>query len=121
KYLDEGTLTDEEVERGLRAGILTGKVCPVVCCSATKLLGVRTLLRAICDLLPAAQGDRSGQPRAVVFSTAADPFVGRVSYLKVLGGCIKSDQTVANVTRRGNERLAQLFFPRANDHENNPE
>ena len=121
KYLDEGTLTEEEVERGLREGILAGKVCPVVCCSATKLIGVRSVLRATCDLLPAAQGDRSGPARALVFSTAADPFVGRVSYLKALSGCIKSDQTVPNVTRRGNERLGQLFFPRGKEHENTQE
>jgi elongation factor G len=121
KYLDQGTLTDDEVERGLRVGILAGKVCPVVCCSATKLLGVRTLLRAMCDLLPPAQGDPSGPPRAVVFSTAADPFVGRVSYLKVLSGCIKSDQTLPNATRGGNERLGQLFFPRGKEHENTPQ
>src|SRR5215471_113329 len=43
KYLDEGTLSDQEVEAGLRAGIAAGKVCPVVCCAAQKLLGVHTL------------------------------------------------------------------------------
>jgi elongation factor G len=121
KYLDEGTLADDEVERGLRAGILTGRVCPVVCCSATKLLGVRTVLRAICDLLPPAQGDAAGPPRALVFSTAADPFVGRVSYLKVLSGCFRSDQTASNATRKGNERVGQLFFPRGKEHQNTQE
>src|SRR3982074_3683563 len=44
KYLDAGTLSEEEIQRGLREGILEGKVAPVVCCSATKLLGVRTLM-----------------------------------------------------------------------------
>jgi elongation factor G len=117
KYLDEGTLSDEEVERGLRAGIAAGKVAPAVCCSATKMLGVRTLLRAICDLLPAPRGDASGPPRAVVFSTFADPF-GRVSYFKMLSGCLRSDQHVANVTRSGDERLSQLFFPRGKEHVN---
>jgi elongation factor G len=118
KYLDEGTLSDDEVEQGLRAGVYGGRVCPVVCCAASKLLGVRTLLRAVCDLLPPASGDASGQPRAVVFSTAADPFVGRVSYLKVLSGCLRSDQTVPNASRGGNERLGQLFFPRGKEHQN---
>jgi elongation factor G len=118
KYLDEGTLNDQEVERGLKAGIVSGRVCPVVCCSASKLLGVKTLIRAVCDLLPQAAGDSSGPARAVVFSTAADPFVGRVSYLKVLGGCLRSDQTVPNASRGGNERLGQLFFPRGKDHQN---
>ena len=120
KYLDEGTLTDEEVERGLRAGILAGKVCPVVCCSASKQLGVRTLLRAICELLPPAEGDPGGPPRALVFNTYSDPF-GRVTYFKVLSGCLKSDQTVANPGRGSNERLSQLFFPQGKEHVNTQE
>jgi elongation factor G len=120
KYLDEGTLSDEEIERGLRAGVAAGKVAPVVCCAATRMLGVRTLLRTICDLLPAAEGDPSGPPRAFAFSTYADPF-GRVTYLKVLSGCLKSDQHVANVTRGVDERLGQLFFPRGKEHVNTQE
>jgi elongation factor G len=117
KYLDEGSLSDEEIERGLRAGVAAGKVAPVVCCAATKMLGVRTVLRSLCDLLPAAQGDPGAPPRAIVFNTYADPF-GRVSYFKVLGGCVRSDQHVTNVTRGGDERLGQLFFPRGKEHVN---
>jgi elongation factor G len=120
KYLDEGTLTDDEVEAGLRAGVASGKVAPVVCCAATKVVGVRTVLTAVADLLPAAQGDPGGQARAVVFNTYADPF-GRVSYFKVLSGCLKSDQHVPNATRGGDERLGQLFFPRGKEHVNTPE
>ena len=120
KYLDEGTLDDAEIERGLRAGVAAGKVAPVVCCAATKMVGVRAVLQALCDLLPAAQGDASGPARAVVFNTYADPF-GRVSYFKVLSGCLKSDQHVPNVTRGGDERLGQLFFPRGKEHVNTQE
>jgi elongation factor G len=75
----------------------------------------------ICDLLPAAQGDPAGSARAFVFNTAADPFVGRVSYFKVISGCMKSDTTVPNVSRGGDERAAQLFFPRGKEHINTPE
>src|SRR5712692_762614 len=57
KYLDAGTLSEEEIQRGLREGILAGKVAPVLCCSATKLLGVRTLMSTINELLPPAEGD----------------------------------------------------------------
>jgi elongation factor G len=121
KYLDEGALSEEEIERGLRAGILAGKVAPVVCCSATKLLGVRTLMNAVCDLLPPAEGDPAGPPRAFVFNTSADPFVGRISYLKVLSGCIRSDQHLGNVSRGGDERVGQLFFPRGKEHVNTQE
>ncbi len=121
KYLDEGSLSDEEVQRGLRAGIRAGSVAPVVCCSATKLLGVRTVLNAMTALLPEAEGEPAGPPRAYVFSTSADPFVGRVSYFKVLAGCLKSDQHVDNVNHAQDERLGQLFFPRGKDHVNTPE
>jgi len=121
KYLEEGSLSDEEVQRGLRAGIRAGSVAPVVCCSATKLLGVRTVLNAMTSMLPEAEGDPAAPARAYVFSTSADPFVGRVSYFKVLAGCLKSDQHVDNVNHSQDERLGQLFFPRGKDHVNSPE
>jgi elongation factor G len=120
KYLDEGTLSDEEIERGLRAGVSAGTLAPVVCCAATKMLGVRTLLRTVCDLLPPAQGNSGGPVRAMVFNTHADPF-GRVSYLKMLSGCLRSDQHVPNITRSVDERLGQLFFPRGKEHVNTQE
>jgi elongation factor G len=118
KYLEEGTLTEAEVERGLREGIVAGRVCPVVCCSATKLLGVRTLLRAIADLLPGPEVDADGAPGAYCFAATADPFVGRVSYLKVMSGALRSDQQIDNVTSGDRERLGQLFLPQGKDHEN---
>src|SRR5437879_9475508 len=52
KYLDAGTLNEDEIQRGLREGILAGKVAPVVCCSSTKLLGVRTLMSTLAELMP---------------------------------------------------------------------
>ena len=118
KYLDEGTLSDEEVERGLCAGVLAGGIAPVVCCSATKLTGVLNVLDAATHLLPAPAGDPAGPPAAFVFNTTADPFVGRVSYLKVLSGCLRSDQHVQNLTRKADERIGQLFFPKGKEHVN---
>jgi elongation factor G len=115
KYLDAGTLTEEEIQRGLREGILAGKVAPVVCCSSTKLLGVRTLMSTINELLPPPEGDTSKPTRAFVFNTGGDQF-GRVSYFKVMAGSVKADQHLANVTHGGEERLAQIFFPRGKDH-----
>ncbi len=119
KYLETGSLSDTEVERGLREGIVAGKVVPVVCCSAARLLGVRTLLSAICDLLPAPAGDPSKPAQASVFGTGGDQF-GRVSYFKVHSGCLHSDTHVLNL-RTGDERLGSLFFPQGKEHENTPE
>jgi len=115
KYLDAGTLSEEEIERGLREGIVAGKVAPVVCCSATKLLGVRTLMSTIGELLPPPQADPAKPVKALVFNTGGDQF-GRISYFKVESGTIKADQHLLNLSRGGDERLAQIFFPRGKEH-----
>jgi len=115
KYLDAGTLSEEEIQRGLREGILEGKVAPVVCCSATKLLGVRTLMSTICELMPPPAAEPDKPSKAFVFSTGGDQF-GRVSYFKVVAGTVKADAHLPNLSRGGEERLAQIFFPRGKDH-----
>ena len=115
KYLDAGTLSEEEIQRGLREGILDGKVAPVVCCSATKLLGVRTLLSTIAELMPPPDVEPDKPAKAFVFSTGGDQF-GRVSYFKVVAGTVKADAHLPNLTRGGEERLAQIFFPRGKEH-----
>ena len=121
KYLDVGELNEEEMQRGLREGIVAGTVAPVVCCSAARLLGVRTILNSIVDLFPAPDADPNAPARARVFNTTADPFVGRVSYFKVLAGCIRADQHLHNVSRNVDERVGTLFFPRGKEHVNTPE
>ncbi len=115
KYLDAGTLDEEEIQRGLRQGILDAKVAPVVCASATRLLGVRTLLSTIVELMPSPDADPDKPVKAFVFSTGGDQF-GRVSYFKVIAGAVKSDAHLPNLSRGGDERLAQIFFPRGKEH-----
>jgi elongation factor G len=115
KYLDAGTLSEEEIQRGLREGILAGKVAPVVCCSATKLLGVRTLMSTIAELMPPPEVEPDKPAKVFVFSTGGDQF-GKVSYFKVVAGTVKADAHLPNLTRGGEERLAQIFFPRGKEH-----
>ena len=115
KYLDAGTLSEEEIQRGLREGILAGKVAPVICSSATKLLGVRTLMSTIAELMPAPEVEPEKPAKAFVFSTGGDQF-GRVSYFKVVAGSVKADAHLTNLSRGGDERLAQIFFPRGKEH-----
>ena len=115
KYLDVGTLDEDEIQRGLREGILEGKVAPVICCSATKLLGVRTLMSTIAELMPPPSVEPDKPAKAFVFSTGGDQF-GRVSYFKVVAGTVKADAHLTNLGRGGDERLAQIFFPRGKDH-----
>ncbi len=115
KYLDAGTLDEGEIQSGLRQGILDGRVAPVVCCSATKLLGVRTLLSTIVELMPPPEAEPDKPVKAFVFSTGGDQF-GRISYFKVVAGSVKADAHLPNLSRGGEERLAQVFFPRGKEH-----
>ncbi len=115
KYLDAGTLDEDEIQRGLRQGILEGKVAPVVCCSATKLLGVRTLMSTIAELMPPPEAEPDKPVKAFVFSTGGDQF-GRVSYFKVIAGSVKADAHLPNLSRGGEERLAGIFYPRGKEH-----
>jgi elongation factor G len=87
----------------------------VVCCSATKLLGVRTLMSTIAELMPPPEVEPEKPAKAFVFSTSGDQF-GRVSYFKVVAGSVKADAHLPNLSRGGEERLAQIFFPRGKEH-----
>ena len=115
KYLDAGTLDEDEIQRGLRQGILEAKVAPVVCASATKLLGVRTLMSTIAELMPPPDAPLDQPVKAFVFNTGGDQF-GRVSYFKVVAGTLKADAHLPNLSRGGEERLASIFFPRGKEH-----
>src|SRR6201981_2281445 len=115
KYLDAGTLNDDEIQRGLRQGILDARVAPVVCCSATKLLGVHTMMSTIAELMPPPGAELDKPVKAFVFNTGGDQF-GRVSYFKVIAGAVKADAHLPNLSRGGEERLAQIFFPRGKEH-----
>ncbi|MDI6773271.1 MAG: elongation factor G [bacterium] len=136
KYLETGTLSDEELRRGLIAGVRAGKIVPAVPASATKRIGVGQVLSAIVDLLPspADRGPISGtHPRngsevpvepseagpfaALVFKTMADPYVGKLSYFRVYGGTFASDSQVFNVSRDKTERVGQLYHLRGKQQE----
>src|SRR5207253_7424803 len=106
RYLESGELSDADVTAALAKGVASGDIVPAVCTAAARSIGVGTLLDAIVDLLPSAathqvgavsprtesaealKTDPSGPMAALVFKTTADPFVGRISYVKVLSGTL---------------------------------
>ncbi|MGQ9456593.1 MAG: elongation factor G [Armatimonadota bacterium] len=126
KYFDEGTLSDEEVARGLEMGLRAGKVVPVLCGSAMKMVGVETLLDFIVSSVPspasvsAVEGvDSSGGEEtrapddpfcALVFKTMADPYVGKLTYFRVFSGSIRSDSHIYNANKEREERVGQIYF-----------
>ena len=129
KYFEEMELSPEDTIRGLRKGILEGTVVPVVCCSALTRIGLAKLLDNVNDLMPSPAGtekegvDKAGNPdkricaedqpfSAQVFKTLADPFVGKLSLLKVESGVLTSGTQVYNANAEKMEKPGTLYFQR---------
>ncbi|MBR1560180.1 MAG: elongation factor G [Clostridia bacterium] len=128
KYLEGEELTDEEVMHGLRQGITDGTVVPVVCCSSLSRVGIAKLLDNIIDLMPSPAGltlagvnPRDDSPvervcaddqpfSARVFKTMADPFMGKLSLLKVTSGVLESTTLLYNVNAEKTEKPGTLYF-----------
>ncbi len=124
KYLEEGSLSPEELSSGLRKGVLSGELTPVVVGSALENKGGAQLLDAIQRLFPSpldrpAFVNAEGEERAssdeapaacFVFKTLADPFAGQLSILRVLSGTISSDSTLKNMRTGEPERLGSLLY-----------
>ncbi len=133
KYLSGEELTQEELSSGLREGVVTGKIVPVLVGSATRNIGVTSLLDAAYSYLPSPKereviitGDSAKEAiepsqdaplAALVFKTSADPYVGKLTYFRVYTGAIDSNSQAWNVTRGEVERIGQLFILRGKNQE----
>lgn len=128
KYLDGEELSAEEIISGLKAAVASGTVVPVLCGSASANVGVRPLLEAIRVLLPSPvqagpwtatnpatsteeelKANPVGPLAAFVFKTTADPYVGKLTYLRTYSGTLQSDTRVINSRTGSEERIGQLF------------
>jgi elongation factor G len=127
KYLEAGELSDEDVRRGLAAGVASGALLPVFCGSAARNIGFPQLLDAIVEIAPppAALGveaardehdveitvepDPAGPASAFVFKTIIDPHAGQLSVMRVLSGTITGDTQLVNTRTRSKERVGHLL------------
>jgi elongation factor G len=129
KYLESGELSPEDMQAGLRKGILSATLLPVLCGSAVKNIGIHPLLETIVRYFPspvdigAVSGTKPGSAEAetrlpeesapfsaLVFKTIADPFAGRLTLFRVYSGTLTADQGLYNASRKINERIGTLFF-----------
>jgi elongation factor G len=136
KFLEGEEISEEELRAALHAGACRGAIVPVLAASATKNIGVTRVMQGIVEMLPSPveappvtaatpsgeevelTADPAGPPVALVFKTAADPYVGKLTYFRVYSGAIKSDSHIQNVNRHKDERLGQVFFLRGKTQEN---
>ena len=134
KYLGEEEISDAELDACLHKGVREAILAPVLVASAAKGIGLTALLDAIVRYLPSPEEegpygatDKAGKAVEVpatggqllvrVFKTAADPFVGRLTYFRVLSGTLKSQGTVFNADKGEDERIGQLLYLHGKEQE----
>ncbi|MEO7021052.1 MAG: elongation factor G [Ktedonobacteraceae bacterium] len=123
KFLEGETLSDEEVLSVVKKGTRSGQLIPVLCGSASKNVGVQTLLDALMDYLPSAAESVPEDAQALgttlsllVFKTASAQ-VGTLSTFRVYSGTLKPDTHAFNLRTKADERLSQLITPRGKNQE----
>jgi elongation factor G len=128
KYFEEGSLSEEDLRKGLKASILKGNIIPVFAFSATKAVGMNNFLNFVSDYFPSpvesepANGklagkndpvkvkiDASGEPVLFVFKTISEQHVGELSLFKIYSGKVSPGLDLLNESNNKTERLNQLF------------
>jgi elongation factor G len=135
-YLEDPDLPADVLRQGLRRATIAGRLLPVLCGSALKNKGIQPLLDAVVDYLPSpldippirghhpktgAIVERKADDReplaALVFKIAADPYVGRLAYVRVYSGVLKKGQNVYHPRTKRRERVQRLVWLHANRRE----
>jgi elongation factor G len=135
KVLEGQPVTEEEIKSTIRKGVLKGEFFPVLCGSAYKNKGVQLLMDAVIDYLPSptdiknAEGtlpngtktvvipDDNKPVAALAFKIATDPFIGRLAYVRVYTGTLKSGSYLYNSTKGVKERIGRVVLMHANHRE----
>ncbi|MGI6269757.1 MAG: elongation factor G [Candidatus Howiella sp.] len=133
KYFDGAAFTEEEILTGLQKGMAGGELCPVFCGAGQTGAGTDLLLDILSKIAPAAdsaavaaergeelielKADENGPLAAFVFKTIADPFVGKLSYFKVVSGRLKSDSKIVNARTGAEERIAKVMLVKGGKQE----
>ena len=135
KYFSGEQFTPEEVIVGISKGVKSGAISPVFCGDAQLTYGIEQLLNGLIWLAPTA-ADKSGElgldvngdpvelsvnedgaTAAIVFKTVADPFVGKLSYLKVISGKVSTEAPLINMRTGNTERIGKVVFLRGKKQE----
>ncbi len=136
KYLEGEELTEEELKSAIRQGTIKGDIIPVLCGSAFKNKGIQELLNAVVDYLPSPMdvppvegkspktdkieirhADVNDPFSALAFKIMTDPYVGRLTYLRVYSGSVEAGKYMINSENGKRERLGRLLKMHANKRE----
>jgi len=134
-YLEGEEIPTDMIKKALRSATLAVKIIPVVCGTSYRNKGVQKLLDAVIDLMPAPtdieaikgvtpDGDEETRPSddnapfsALAFKIMTDPYVGRLSFIRVYSGILNAGTTVLNATKKQRERIGRILQMHANHRE----
>jgi len=134
-YLEEGTLSLEQIVKGLRLGTLNNDIVPCLCGTAFKNKGVQALLDSVVELMPSPidvpaiagileneeEGIRNSDDKepfsALAFKIATDPFVGTLTFFRVYSGVLNSGDFLYNPVKGKKERIGRILQMHANSRE----
>jgi len=135
KYLEGTELTEADIKKAIRAGVVKGEFFPILG-GDNRMVTVRTLLDAVVEYLPSpadlppieGQNFRTGEKEtrerkndapmsAIAFKVVTDPHVGRLVYVRIYSGTLKSGQTAFNTSKQGQERIGKLVLMHADQRE----
>ena len=137
KYLDTGELTEEEIKLGIRNGVLSLKFVPVLCGASAKNIGVQPLIDAVVDYLPSPEEipetvgfdvenaekklirkSNDDEPfSALAFKILTDPYVGKLTFIRIYSGIIKVGKAVLNSLEGKREKIHKIVKIYANKRE----
>ncbi|TVQ45612.1 MAG: elongation factor G [Saprospirales bacterium] len=123
KFFDEGSLTEEELTKGLKIAMSKQEIFPVFCCSAFRNMGSGRIMGFINDIAPSPaertnnvltesrvlEPNPNGPTVVFIYKTISEPRIGNVSYFKVFSGTLKTGDELENKNLRSNERINQIF------------
>lgn len=123
KYLEAGTLDEAEMYDGIRKGLISCGMYPVVCVCGGKDMGVHRLMQLLGEIAPAADEvakpltedgkevpmDEKGATSIYIFKTSVEPHIGDVQYFRVMNGIVHNGDDLQNVSRNTKERISQLY------------
>ena len=135
KYLEEGDLTEDEINLAIRNRTIANEIQPMLCGSAFKNKGVQRMLDAVIDYLPSPvdippvkgeddeekpitrKAEDSEKFSALAFKLMTDPYVGQLTFVRVYSGVLKSGDTVYNPIKGKKERIGRILQMHANNRE----
>ena len=109
KYFSGEELTKEEIQKGIIIGVHRGDIIPVISGSTINNVGTKEIIETISSYIEPTYQDAQAKFKGQVFKTVVDPFVGKMSYIKVIQGEIKKDTEVFNLNRDAKDKIANIY------------